>query len=67
MGTGRRVLFLGTLVLNLHSGEITCTDCRPEERRDRAEEESYNHRHCVGLNALCDCVVLGITDFVGVL
>lgn len=20
-----------------------------------AEEESYNHRHCAGLNALCDC------------
>lgn len=39
----------------------------PREESQVVEEESHNRRHCAGLSALRGCVVLGITDFVGVL
>lgn len=57
---------LGMLVLNLLSEEITCTDCRPEEWR----EKKLRRVTIIGIvlgSVLCDCAVLGVTDFVGVL
>ena len=39
----------------------------PRKETQEVEEESHNRRHCVGLSVLRGCVVLAITDFVGVL
>lgn len=55
------------LVLNLHSEEITGRNCRPEEWRDKKLRRRVTITGIVLGSMLWDCVVLGITDFVGVL